>query len=239
MELLVVIATIAILAGLIFPALANGARQARSAKCVSNLRQLGITVTIYLQDDSSFPFATQDGITGAWQKSLATVQSGLDFDCPTSVIPSPTFIQIFNWTGGAVYPHYGYNVLGAAWQGSPPYNPGLGGDVNIMTGSRTPTPSTRVLHPAQMIVIGDSPVFINVPFGSQPQADIPNQIYVAIPYDVKPINNAGVGDWHGKGANMLFGDVHVQFAKQSYWIAATDQSRRLWNSDNQPHEEWW
>jgi hypothetical protein len=31
----------------------------------------------------------------------------------------------------------------------------------------------------------------------------------------------------------------VQLSQQSFWIAATDQSRRLWNSDNQPHPEWW
>ena len=34
----------------------------------------------------------------------------------------------------------------------------------------------------------------------------------------------------GSNANLLFDDEHVQLAPQSYWIAATDQSLRLWNN---------
>jgi hypothetical protein len=90
-----------------------------------------------------------------------------------------------------------------------------------------------------MITIGDSPTFMVVTFGSQPQANIPNQIYIAFPYAVTPFNYPGVGNWHESNASLLFDDEHVQIKPQSHWIAATDESRRLWNSDNQPHEEWW
>jgi prepilin-type processing-associated H-X9-DG protein len=48
-----------------------------------------------------------------------------------------------------------------------------------------------------------------------------------------------VGNWHNGGANLLFCDGHVEFAKQSVWMAANDGERQLWNSDNQPHEEYW
>jgi hypothetical protein len=111
--------------------------------------------------------------------------------------------------------------------------------VDLSTASRTPTAANRVVVPAQMITMGDSPTFIDVIFGVQPQTHIPNQIYLAFPYVVPQFNYPGVGNWHGSNAILLFDDEHVQLAPQSYWIAATDQSRRLWNSDNQPHEEWW
>ncbi len=55
-ELLVVIAIIAILAAILFPVLAQVRVKARQMQCLSNMRQIGLAVTMYLHDyDERYP----------------------------------------------------------------------------------------------------------------------------------------------------------------------------------------
>jgi general secretion pathway protein G len=57
-ELLVVIAIIAILAALLFPVFATARAKARQAVCTSNLRQIGLSISMYMEDyDSLYPYA--------------------------------------------------------------------------------------------------------------------------------------------------------------------------------------
>src|SRR5687767_12004527 len=62
-ELLVVIAIIAILAAILFPVFAQARESARKTGCLSNLKQIGIAVQMYLTDyDDRYPSQQRDDI---------------------------------------------------------------------------------------------------------------------------------------------------------------------------------
>ena len=54
MELLVVIAIIGILGSIMYPVLARGKEQARQTTCLSNLRQCGVALRMYMDDYETF-----------------------------------------------------------------------------------------------------------------------------------------------------------------------------------------
>jgi general secretion pathway protein G len=57
-ELLVVIAIISILAGLLFPVFAQAKKSAKKTVCLSNLKQIGSAIAMYMSDhDNVFPHA--------------------------------------------------------------------------------------------------------------------------------------------------------------------------------------
>src|ERR1035437_5358473 len=61
-ELLVVIGIIAILIAMLLPALSKAREAATSVVCCSNLRQCGIAIRAYVQDNNSrFPFLSNYG----------------------------------------------------------------------------------------------------------------------------------------------------------------------------------
>ena len=87
-ELLVVIAIIAILAAILFPVFARARENARRSSCQSNLKQIALGVTQYIQDyDEKFPLQTTGGTpnpTYGWVDGIQPyLKSQQIFQCPS------------------------------------------------------------------------------------------------------------------------------------------------------------
>jgi prepilin-type N-terminal cleavage/methylation domain-containing protein/prepilin-type processing-associated H-X9-DG protein len=84
-ELLVVVAIIAILAGIMFPVFAQARDKARQVSCLSNCRQIGLSVQMYGQDwDEGLPLTSHSGVDAGWLTTLqAYSKSRLLNRCPS------------------------------------------------------------------------------------------------------------------------------------------------------------
>jgi len=92
-ELLVVIAIIAILAAILFPVFAKAREKARTSSCTSNLKQLGIGMTMYCQDYDELTPIGYSGINwwnGTWRERLVPyIKSYQVYICPSKKSPDP------------------------------------------------------------------------------------------------------------------------------------------------------
>jgi prepilin-type N-terminal cleavage/methylation domain-containing protein/prepilin-type processing-associated H-X9-DG protein len=112
-ELLVVIAIIAILASILFPVFGRARENARRSACQSNLKQIGLGITQYVQDyDDVYPpddLGTSDPLKG-WAGAIQTyVKSEQLFQCPSSVTSAPTGATQRDRLYDANFTDYGYN----------------------------------------------------------------------------------------------------------------------------------
>src|ERR1700729_3180729 len=89
-ELLVVIAIIAILAAILFPVFAKAREKARQTACLSNEKQMGTAVMMYVQDyDEHMPsvWDTNTGLT--WADEIYPYVKSLGvFVCPSNAVAS-------------------------------------------------------------------------------------------------------------------------------------------------------
>ena len=247
-ELLVVIAIIAILAGMLLPALSKAKEKAKGVKCMSNLRQLGLGMMMFVDENGHYPV----GINGAqgsswiWPSQLrALIGTGQNVDlfkCPSAPLQAQWKItfgsklpaedgyladEVRLVPGGKSFMSYGYNVWGA-FAGIVP-NQGLG----VFKGDAAAgeTKESAVLRPTEMIAMGDSN------WNLKKKGDPDWSGFIGM-YEERqwPL------DLHNRRANILFCDGHVS-AERRVDLAAqlvkdkADKERvgRRWNVDNMPH----
>jgi prepilin-type processing-associated H-X9-DG protein len=247
-ELLVLIAIIAVLVALLLPDLAGAKASAAATACKNNLRQLGIALLIYTQDHGCYPphayrpsnetLALRTNVvfvdTIGWpgyllpyvfgkRETFRCPARGSEFQWPTN--PTPRGYEFpFNVDSMFLRWSYGYNGLNFKQA----RNGNIVGGYGLSPSTVLPLSANLVLKPADMIAIGDSD---GNGFGD------PNISFMRPRLSADP--DFPPGDIHKGGANIVFCDGHVEWQKQSQWIELTPEAARRWHYDNQPHPEWW
>jgi len=181
-ELLVVIAVIALLASLLLPALSKAREMGRRIKCISNLRQFGLALSMYVQDYDGYLFQGDGSYAWTnWAAGNTTFnelymgdkdlhQRGTVFDCPTGTEGWRS------WENPPDYVDYGYNK-----------------DLNLIRESRLSG------HETTTVTFFDSRRYVL-------DASGPGLCYWA-----NAATGQGIQWCHNSGANFLFYDGHVKW----------------------------
>ena len=145
-ELLVVIAIIAILAALLMPSLKSARDRAKSISCVNNLRQVGIALMLYINDNNGalIPYATYPNNSDLWFNVLDLQMGGKGKhpdqpdrpawqQCPAKPLAFRAYLVGYGWN----FWYFGADAANASGRGA----------FSMLA---------DVTKPAQTIIIGDS-----------------------------------------------------------------------------------
>jgi len=234
-ELLVVIAIIAILASMLLPALAKAKQKAHAIACVSNLRQWGLALTMYLDDNRDvFPLpkiaTTTPGSSGynentpGWSNFADFHNAGQGdsawFNALPSYVGAKTLWEIAGAPANFVSGRKIFDCPGVTQPAEFPdpnrvvFNYGMnpkgntGMDASIVYGINFK--STMVQNPSAFVFMAD---------GRARSTDLP---YYGTPTKEVGVQHCWVKQFsarHNAGGNLMFADGHVAYLKYTYVCA--------------------
>jgi prepilin-type N-terminal cleavage/methylation domain-containing protein/prepilin-type processing-associated H-X9-DG protein len=234
-ELLVVIAIVALLAALLLPVLSRAKAQSQAASCKNRLRQIGLSLGMYLADHRRYPpmWGQDTGSFQTWADRLSPYAplnwTNTSRQCPAYTANGGIIKVLKQHKEVSVHTGYSYNGFGIA---------GLSGSPRLGLGIRYPPslasePEVRV--PTDMYAVADARTYRDLFIFGEGLVKglsgfIEMQPYYSVKEETPPL--------HGKGYNILFADGHAKLVRRSDCLFPP-RTARNWNRDDQPHPEAW
>ena len=246
-ELLVVIAIIGILAALLLVGVSRAKGKAQRIQCVSNLRQLGQAMQLFIADSHVYPLEINGGYwKGKYTEHFSSWAAVLENEMsthfprkgwtePKGVWECPAAKRPPEYPPNTVYTEYGYNSYGLNPRRSDPDPLGLGGHIRNMAtaSSAPPVNESEIAAPSEMMALGDG-----FKGGNGAVVDGIGALWRSQDTQDKLGSTKRSFSRHQGKANVAFCDDHVESPTLKFLFEdSSDAALVRWNRDHLPHRD--